>query len=449
MAFSRFLRFQGRATLLLTLTTTHSPATDLGYLLGKNPRRVQRFNLASGTAHVYYPHATEERCTAALLLDLDPLALVQQARRQGNLRASYVSTRPYAASSLLSVALSRVFGSALSGRSRERQSLAETPIPLAATVTPVPAGRLLHELFEPLGYQVEATGADGFATLTLRGTVRLADLLAHLYVLIPVLDGDKHYWVGRDEVDKLLSKGGEWLQSHPLHEQIVHRYLKRQRGLAREALQELRPPATERAATEACGRKPKLRQERTAAVVRALREEGTSRVLDVGCGEGSLLTALRRDRSFTTVAGMDVSIRSLERAKVRLERMRPVSLFQGSLTYRDPRLRDYDALCAVEVIEHIDPSRLPAVEDALFAFASPRVVIVTTPNREYNVRYDMSADELRHRDHRFEWTRAEFAAWAKGVAERNGYLIAHRSIGALDPELGAPTQMAIFTKEAS
>lgn len=469
--------------MLLTLTTTHRPATDLGYLLAKNPERTHSFELSFGTAHVFYPEANEARCTAALLLDLDPLDLVRSARhRKGEdgLHTQYVNDRPYVASSFLSVAINRVLGAALGGRSKQRQELADTAIPFEATITALPARgseRFLRELFEPLGYELElerapldpkfeAWGPSPYYRVTLRATKRLSELLGHIYVLVPVLDDEKHYWVDDAEVDKLLAKAGDWLEKHPLREQIASRYLARQRRLTREALARLaveEDPQIEEseersaAAEEQLETKVSLNENRLASVLAVLREAGAARVIDVGCGEGKLVRALLRDRSFAQVAGMDVSLRALEIAKERLrldqlpERVRArVELFQGSLTYRDERLSGYDAACVIEVIEHLDPSRLAAFERVLFEYAAPTTVIVTTPNVEHNIRFEsLPVGKFRHHDHRFEWTRAEFLAWASAVAERNGYDVRMLPIGPDDPEVGPPTQMAVFTRRGA
>jgi 3' terminal RNA ribose 2'-O-methyltransferase Hen1 len=196
--------------MLLTLTTTHRPATDLGYLLHKNPGKVQSFELSFGRAHVFYPEASDERCTAALLLDVDAVGLVRSRKGpagEGFSLEQYLSDRPYAASSFLSVAIARVFASALAGTSRGRQELADTAIPLTARIAALPCRggeRLLRSLFEPLGYSVTADrhtlderfpewGESAYFTVELDATKRLCDLLSHLYVLVPVLDDDKHY----------------------------------------------------------------------------------------------------------------------------------------------------------------------------------------------------------------------------------------------------------------
>jgi 3' terminal RNA ribose 2'-O-methyltransferase Hen1 len=466
--------------LLLTITLTHSPATDLGYLLHKNPAECQQFALPFGVAHVFYPEATPERCTAALLLDVDPVGLVRGRRGpagEGRTLQQYVNDRPYAASSFLSVALSQVYGSALSGRSRERQALADAALPLEAklAVLPCRGGEdVLRRLFEPLGYAVSAQphvlderfpdwGGSPYFTVRMQSKTRLRDLLTHLYVLVPVLDGDKHYWVGDDEVEKLLRHGAGWLAAHPEKELIATRYLKRRKSLAREALARLEAEEgadpdveSEAQATEerAVERPIRLNDQRMGAVLAVVKQSGAKRVLDLGCGEGTLLRSLLEDHSFEEIVGMDVSYRSLEVAQERLhlDRLPPrqrarIRLIHGSLTYRDPRLAGYDAATVVEVIEHLDPPRLASFERVLFEAARPRTVVVTTPNGEYNVRFEtLPAGKFRHKDHRFEWSRAELQAWARQVGDRFGYSVRFLPVGPEDPEVGSPTQMAVFSR---
>lgn len=462
--------------MLLTITTTHHPATDLGYLLHKNPARVQEFDMPWGRAHVFYPEAADDRCTAAMLLDVDPVGLVRgRCGPEGFTLGQYVNDRPYVASSFVSTAISRVFGTAMGGRCSGRPELASLELPLEAKLSAVPCRggeELLRRLFEPLGYAVEARGhplderfpewgESPFYGVTLRRTCRLAELLTHLYVLIPVLDDDKHYWVGEDEVEKLLKHGEDWLASHPERDLIVKRYLRHRRQLASLALAQLveEDQVSEEETEEAAAREEEsveerisLNEQRIGSVVAALKASGAKRVLDLGCGEGRLISALLRDREFSEIVGVDVSYRTLEKAqdKLRLEKMAPmqrerVKLVHGSLIYRDSRLSGFDAAAVVEVIEHMDLARLAAFERVLFEFARPRTVVLTTPNVEYNAKWEtLPAGTLRHRDHRFEWTRQEFRAWAEGIAERFNYTVRFLPIGPEDAEIGAPTQMAVF-----
>ncbi|MDJ0380185.1 3' terminal RNA ribose 2'-O-methyltransferase Hen1 [Streptomyces sp. G-G2] len=486
--------------MFMTISTTgtaEKPATDLGFLLHKHPQRAQAFSTSHGTAHVLYPEATPERCTAALLLEVDPVALVRRGQGRGRggapdaALAQYVNDRPYAASSLFAVALGTVFRSALNARCAARPELPDRPRPLRIEVPVLPARggpELVRGLFGPLGWSaVEVTpvpldtrfpewGDSRYVRLVLEGELRLADALRHLYVLLPVLDGSKHYWVAPDEVDKLLRAGDGWLAAHPEHGLITSRYLARSKRLTQDAMErlelvrlaesdgseveEIDNATTDDADTTgadgadgADGRRVPLARQRREAVLGALRAAGAHRVLDLGCGQGQLLHDLLKDVSFTEIVGVDVSVRALTTAsrRLRLEQLGErqsgrVRLLQGSLAYTDKRLAGYDAAVLSEVIEHLDLPRLPALEYAVFGAARPRTVLVTTPNVEYNVRWEtLPAGEVRHSDHRFEWTRAEFRDWARRTAERHGYRVEFAPVGPQDPEVGPPTQMAVFT----
>ncbi|MGW6624719.1 3' terminal RNA ribose 2'-O-methyltransferase Hen1 [Nocardia sp. NPDC055002] len=465
--------------MLLTISTTHTPATDLGYLVVKHPDRVQSFTTTGGTAHVFYPQADVDRCTVALLLEVDPVELARPSKgHNGSALGRYVNDRPYVASSLLSVALGKVFRSALNGTSRDRKELAETAIPLEIEVPAVPCRggtEIVERLFAPLGWTVSTSsvpldpefpewGPSPYTHLRLTGTLRLAEALNHLYVLLPVLDDSKHYWVDADEVDKLLRAGEGWLGAHPDRELIARRYLAGRRTLMLSALERLRSadevvddaeiPGDAIERVEAAERRTPLVKLRKEAVLAALAETGASRVLDLGCGPGALLLALQAEARFTEIVGADVSSAALSMAERRLkfdrmsDRQRArITLIQSALTYHDNRLRGFDAAVLMEVIEHVDESRLPALERAVFGHAAPGAVIVTTPNVEYNVHYE-TLDGHRHDDHRFEWTRAEFTAWCARVAETFGYTVDIRPVGDHDPQTGSPTQLALFRKAA-
>ncbi|BAJ28462.1 MULTISPECIES: 3' terminal RNA ribose 2'-O-methyltransferase Hen1 [Kitasatospora] len=506
-----------------TTGTAENPASDLGFLLHKHPDKVQRFATTHGTAHVFYPESGEQVCTAALLLEVDPAALLRQGRGKGrsgspdHALAQYVNDRPYAASSLLAVALRTVYRSAMKGECVHRPELPGRAIPLRIGLPAVPVAgaegpELVERLFAPLGWQVDARpvpldeafpewGDSRYVRLELTGTLRLADALQHLYVLLPVLDGSKHYWVAPDEVDKLLAAGQGWLADHPEQALIARRYLSRRWSLTRLAMERLAlarlAEADDREAEEIDNAVPdvpeapevgeageageavegvegaeagpagpaetvgpaadaerggSLAAQRRAAILAALARTGAARVLDLGCGQGELVGALLKEPRVTEVLGVDVSSRALTIAarRLRLDRLperqaRRVKLVQGALTYTDARLKGYDAAVLCEVVEHLDLPRLPALEYAVFGAARPAAVVVTTPNAEYNVRWEtLPAGRMRHDDHRFEWSRAEFAAWARQVAGTYGYTVDLEPVGPLDPEVGAPTQLAHF-----
>ena len=517
--------------MLVTITATRPPeaewpATDLGYLLAKNPDRVQEFSHGFGRSRVFYPEAGETRCTAALYLEIDPIGLIKSRNLDSAdfSLSQYVNDRPYAATSLLAGTIGQVFRTAIRGTSKDRPELAATGIPLTLHLPVVPATEAFAaRMFEPLGWTVRATplaldpafpdwGESRYCDVTLTGVQRVSDALSQLYVLLPVLDGSKHYWIDPSEVEKLLRAGESWLPEHPDRALITRRYLGRRPTLVRSALARLAesdevpeseldnaidPEPTDAiegidatdgtdaadavakaetgieslsgsaivagtgtgtgtgtATAEAEAEHISLAARRREAVIAALKDVGGRRVLDLGCGGGALIRPLLHDRYFTEIVGVDVSARALQYAarKLHLDRLptqvaERLTLKQGSLTYTDAALKGYDAAVLMEVIEHVDPPRLASLEHAVFGAARPRAVVVTTPNAEYNVRYEtLEAGRMRHRDHRFEWTRAEFAAWAEGVGVRRGYSVEYRAVGEVDAELGPASQMALFVE---
>lgn len=465
--------------MLVTITSTAQRATDLGYLLHKHPDHVQSFSLPFGTATVFYPEADEDRTTAALQVTVDPIALV---RRRGQRRApaglaSYVNDRPYAAGSMLSVAIGRVFGSALKGQCKERPELTEDRLPLTVHIPALAArptgdvaspAELVTRLFQPLGWQVDAAesplaegfdwGPSPYVDVTLSGRFRLAEALSHLYLLLPVLDDSKHYQPSADEVDKLIHRGEGWLATHPDRTLVTARYLSSRRAWIEDATTRLESVdelviASVPVDDESTAAQPPtpLRLLRLETVLGVLREVGAHTVADIGCGEGFYLRAMLSDPTFTRIVGIDVSARELERAQRRLRlgqlperRLERIALRQSSVTYVDDQLSGLDAILLVEVLEHIDPERHPSLENAVFGAAKPRNVILTTPNVEYNAVYGLAAGQLRHPDHRFELTRDEFEVWASRVAEEYGYQVEFRAVGEPDPRLGPPTQLALF-----
>ena len=463
--------------MLLTITTTHKPATDLGFLLHKHPDKFQTVDLSIGKAHVFYPDSSEDKTTVALLLDIDPIDLVRGARDLSGKEftlGQYVNDRPYVASSFMSVALSKAFSTAMNGKCKERPELVDTKMPFDVKIAVIPAPRggeiLIRKLFEPLGYQVNLQrhilddkfkdwGESKYFTVELSNTITTKELLSHLYVLIPALDNDKHYFVSQNEIEKLLEKGKGWLETHPEKEQITRRYLINLGSLTRQALErlndgeELELDEETELTQEEIKKKETLHQQRLSLVLEQLKKSEAETVLDLGCGEGKLLRMLIKEKQFSKIAGMDVSYNELTKAKDRLhwEEMAPkqkdrIELFQGALTYKDKRLEGFDAAAIVEVIEHLDENRLQSFERVVFECAKPKTVILTTPNAEYNELFEnMETGTMRHTDHRFEWTSKEFEDWAKRVAEKNNYKVEFLPVGQEEEKVGAPSQMGIFT----
>ena len=442
-----------------------------------------------GKVHVVYPEATEERTTATLLLEIDPVRLVRgsgNSEAQGSL-AQYVNDRPYVASSFVSVALAEMFGATMSGRSKSRQELVDTPIPLEIHIPVLPCrsdeGRI-KRLFEPLGYEVTAVrlpldekfpewGTSPYYDVKLKGMVTVRDAMRHLYSLLPTLDARKHYFMDPTEVQKLLSKGEGWLENHPEKDWVVRASLGRKPSLMRQALEQLSnaeevleveagavdevmaaPDDAGEEVAAATTKKEKavsLHQLRHQRIVELVREIKPRSLVDLGCGEGKLMRLLVPIRGLDRILGMDVSYFELEKAtkKLRLEDAGPrvmerIELIHGSLMYRDDRIAGFDACTVIEVIEHLDPPRLAAFERVVFQYARPKTVLLTTPNREYNAVYEV--EEFRHTDHRFEWTREEFQAWGDRIADLYQYQVRYEGIGDEHEEYGQPSQMAVFTR---
>ncbi len=323
---------------------------DLGYLLHKNPDRSQQFDVSYGQAYVFYTEASDAVTTAALLIDINPIDLARGkvGSHDGGL-FDYVNDRPYVMSSFMSTAISKVFSTAMNGRCDKRPELAAAALDLEAQLTMLPCRgdqELVRRIFEPLGYTIAYDqtvldekfpewGESKYVNLKLRGNVRLCDLLNHLYVLLPVFDLQKHYWMGDDEVEKLLRHGDGWLYTHPEKKLITSRYFSRKKSLAHQALERL--VETEAADTtieenaevtdedEAANRRDvfkekrlSLNEQRLQVVLKAVLGSGAASVADLGCGEGRLLSLLLKERQITKLTGLDVSAYALERAQDRL-----------------------------------------------------------------------------------------------------------------------------------
>ncbi len=477
--------------MLITLSTTHQPTSDLGFLLHKHPDKIQSVDLGVGKAHVFYPEYTDERIQVALLIDINPIDLVRgkagSHKNQSNFTLEhYVNDTPYISGSYMSVALSKAFSTAMNGQCRNLPELVEKPmsfeVQLSTLSAPYGGEQIIRTCFEPLGYSIECErhtldsknpiwGESRYYNVVLAGTQRLQDLLSHLYLLIPAINNDRHYFIGAGEIEKLMEKGKSWLPEHPARDQIVERYLKNLRGLSSEAITKLDTAKTkeetvsnmdEADAIESANskepelqeRKQTLHQIRLNLALQEALKSGAHSILDLGCGEGKMLRLLLKEKQFTQILGMDVSYKELVRAKERLywDEMPPrqkerIELIHGALTYRDHRLDGFDAALVIEVIEHLDENRLGSFERVLFEFARPKTIILSTPNQEYNQLFEtLPENAFRHSDHRFEWTRKAFETWAEKVSTQFEYNVRYLAVGEEDPTFGAPSQMAVFTK---
>lgn len=463
--------------MFLAIEAQITPGSDLGYLLHKNPTRHYTRSSPVGEVHVLYPEVTATQAQALILLEVDPVAGVRQKRGHTLGMDQYVNDRSFVAGSLLSVALAQHLASALNGHAKERPERVQEALPLKLTLAAVASRggpELFETLFTPLGYRWQVaryTYAEGLAeqrespyyTLTLEHCLPLQKALQHLYILLPVLDRYKHYYYDKAEVEKLLRHGEGWLEDHPAQQLIVRRYLSHRPTLAQQALAQLASedveaqPGAEEQQLEA---PLSLNKQRIACVVDYVNEVlasdiGAKRLIDLGCGEGQVLQALLKHTALSEIVGVDVSPHELERAerRLKLERLpeyqqRRLQLHQSSALYSDTRLHGADMVILVEVIEHLEPYQLERLARVVFGEMHAKRLWISTPNREYNTVFGMNPAHLRHSDHRFEWTRAEFQNWCQAQAKTYGYTVSFGGIGPEDAQQGHPTQWARF-KEAS
>ncbi len=469
----------------LSITTTHKPATDLSYLLHKNPDKVQTFDITGGKAYVFYPETTDEKCTATMILNIDTLEMIKNQKKSMSDFAlkGYVNDRPFVASSFLSSAISSIYSSALNGNSKEKSEVVNKKIPLEVFISVINVSggeNLIKRFFEPLGYEIKiekyelnenfkSWGESNYFSLTLKNIITLKELLTHLYILIPVFDNEKHYWVSTKDVDILLKKGEGWLENHPEKEFITKRYFKNIKSLSNlynkksiddieESQKNVDSEENNENEFEEINQiiketKIKLDKQRLNYVYEKLIESGMKSIIDMGCGEGKLLKLLITNKQFEKIAGTDVSFNNLLKAKERLnfEEMSQkfkerIELFQSSLTYKDKRFSNYESCAIVEVIEHIDVERLESFEKSIFECSKFKYIILTTPNADYNINYkSLNKQNLRHSDHRFEWTKDEFKSWIDKICEKYKYNAKISGVGEFDEQSGHPTQVVEFS----
>ena len=403
--------------MLLTLRTPEPRNSGFARLPGHGAEPVQGLGVPGGRAHLFSPGAEE----VAVMLELDPVT--------PGARPSFRGYKAYSAPALLGMALGRFFPSALAGEDDVPQA-----VEVRVSVLPCTAGEaVFSRIFGPLGYAVDATrlpldpeqpraGQGWLYVVALSGRQRLRDVLSHLRILLPFFDSDGLLRESGAGAMELWEEGRPWLQAHPEREMLERRLLGR-------------------------APRPVLHDQRHEAVLAALKESGARRVLDLGCGTGPLLRRLLEEPQFEEVVGVEVERGALAQAAAQLPPGGRGRVLHGSLAYRDARLAGFDAAAIVEVVEHLDPPQLAAFEGVVWEAARPATVVVTTPNAEYNTLYEYHrGGRLRHPDHRFEWTRAEFRAWAQGVAARHGYGVRFGAVGPEDERVGPLTQMAVFAR---
>lgn len=496
----------------LAIKATGEGAKMLSFLLSKNPQNLYDRSEKGYRVRLTYTVFTDTEVEAVLIVTPDPVELVKNSPDVYDI-TQYINDREFVTSSLFCSYARSALGTALNGRPKEEYSeWVNHAFNLTISFGPVASDlpdAVINDLFEYLGYEVtiERGQADYRFQLKERSSARFISIsglstvqaaLKQLFVLIPVLDNYKHYYLSEQEIDKLQRYGEGWLDRHPLRELIIKRSLRFQDLIDQAALiygdkrweqpaegynvwkpavgrEEIAKTAeikgieeleeleeldgideAERLDGESARESApfvSLNEQRYQAIVKIVENIPAKQTLvDFGAGEGKLSVRLGFIPGVKEILAVEPTERAQLRAIERFDKaarreafVKPIPVW-GSLFYYDERLRCKDVMILCEVIEHIDEYRLPGTMECLFKEYQPKTLIVTTPNAEYNAFYQMP-EKMRHKDHRFEWTRQEFSEWCNGWANLYPYEVQIEGIGDQTEEYGQPTQTAIFTRQ--
>jgi 3' terminal RNA ribose 2'-O-methyltransferase Hen1 len=445
----------------LSLTVRGSGAEAVSYLIAKNPNNLYERNEKGFKVRLVYPTFTKEEVQFVIYVKPDPIDLVRNTADSYDI-THYINDREFAVSSLFITTIRKALGTALNGKPDEAYAeWVDHPFEIELSFGPVSTDLRDHELaelFEPIGYQVDIQRGvsvlrekSSARFVTISGSQTVQNALKHVSILIPVIDNYKHYFLDEREVEKLDRYGEGWLESHPLKQLIVKRAL-RFNALISQSKYFGKKQHTSNQNENRRIRLNDIRYEAILKVIQSLEHKET--IVDLGAGEGKLSVQLGFLGGVKEILSIEPSNKSRIKAIERFEQVNtkeayvePKSL-AGSLFYFDSRLQNKDIIILCEVIEHIDEERLPKIFETILNDYRPKTFIVTTPNKEYNILYEMS-ENLRHDDHRFEWTRAEFFQMMREWSAKSPYQISIQGIGEEHSEYGHPTQMAIFRREES
>ncbi|WP_449599513.1 3' terminal RNA ribose 2'-O-methyltransferase Hen1 [Paenibacillus sp. Marseille-Q9583] len=457
----------------LIIKATGSGAGMLSHLLAKNPHNLYDRSDKEARVRIVFTAASDEETEAVIYVTPDPIALVKGNTAHNDI-TQYINDREFVTSSRFCSYIRPALGTALNGKPKEVfLPWVDHKFQLELSFGPVASNlpdHTIEELFHALGYELELERGDAVYSfdlksrssaryIRLRGEQTLQTALRQLFILIPALDDDKHYFISDDEIEKIRRYGEGWLDSHPLLALILKRSL-RFANLIKQFDGEESSPSSEKVAITPAeiSVEPKIRLNdlRYAAIAETV--EGlafNSSIVDFGSGEGKLSARLGSVPGVKQIWAVEPSANSQLRAIDRFSKLEdregvtvptPVT---GSLFYFDETLRNKDIMVLCEVIEHIDEHRLARVMETILSEYSPKVLILTTPNKEYNEVYEMESEEMRHSDHRFEWGRAEFSEWCIRWTSSFDYSVDFKGIGEGSDAFGYPTQMAIFSKEGA
>ncbi|WP_342431763.1 3' terminal RNA ribose 2'-O-methyltransferase Hen1 [Neobacillus sp. FSL H8-0543] len=443
----------------LSLTVRGTGAETVSYLIAKNPTNLYERNEKGFKVRLVYPTFTNDEAEFLIYVQPDPIDLARNSAEKYDI-TSYINDREFAVSSIFVSAIRKALGTALNGKPDEEYTeWVDHPFVMELNFGPVATDlndREIEDLFKPIGYKVTIeSGVSTFREkssakfITITGEQTVQNALKHISTLIPVIDNYKHYFIDEREVEKLDRYGDDWLESHPAKLLILKRALRYQSLIVKSKFYHREQ------STKGIVEQPKVRlnEQRYDAIVNYIKGlPNRETIVDLGAGEGKLSVQFGFIDGVKEILSIEPSSKSRVKAIKRFQEendkeryIEPKSL-AGSLYYFDERLQNKDIIVLCEVIEHIDEHRLPNIFKTIVNDYRPRILIVTTPNQEYNVVYEMD-DEMRHDDHRFEWTRAEFREKCEQWTKDSSYQVSFQGIGEEIESYGQPTQMAIFRRE--
>ncbi|WP_042142009.1 methyltransferase domain-containing protein [Paucisalibacillus sp. EB02] len=445
----------------LTIHATGSNVEVISYLLAKNPNNLYERSNNGHLVRMFYNKFTSEEVEVTFFVTPDPINLSRNSSENYDI-TSYINDREFVVSSIFCSFLRSALGTALNGKPKEEYaSWVNHAFNFQFSFGPLTSDlsdKQIIDLFAPLGYEVEITyGKVDYQVnikskstarfVTLKGLTTLQNGIRQIFMLIPVLDNYKHYYIDEKEIEKIERYGEGWMDTHPQREFILRRALR-----FKELLDSVEMDAKSKSEGKAAEKRVRLNDLRYEKIIDYIKNlTNRESIVDFGSGEGKLSVRLGFVKGVKEILAVEPSEVAALKALKRFEELRGKENFlqptpvMGSLFYFDERLKSKDVIVLCEVIEHIDEYRLPKIMGTILREYKPKTLIITTPNQEYNQVYDMGK-EYRHSDHRFEWTRVEFQEWCNSH-NPGSYELTFEGIGEEHPTFGYPTQMGMFTRK--
>lgn len=435
-----YLHLERGIVMQLSIYTKNPHAKAISHLLAKNPATVYERHVKGHAVRFVYHQMTDDELYASIFVTPDSLALVKD--NEAFDITHYINDREFAVSTIFLSLIRSALGTALNGKPKDDYlTYANMAFPFTFEFGPISSSLTdeeIRNLWEPLGYEVTIdamTSAKRARFLTLTNSITLQKALQQLFILIPVMDDYKHYFIDEAERERLQKYGEGWLEAHPMRDFIFKKALRfKQLFMTKN--------------NEQKAVKPSLNTQRYEAIAHTVAALNPKTVIDMGAGEGKLSMLLAQMNTLTKLYSVDPSNQALAKMQKRFADTHFASapiIKWGSLYYEDKEFTGVDVFILCEVIEHLEEERLPQIMQLITQTYAPKHVIITTPNAEYNAVYEL--EEMRHDDHRFEWTRQQFETWCKEIAPH--YDCQFKGIGDLHAQYGTPTQMCIMTRRDS